>query len=132
MSVNTLASSKRTLQDQLSAVELAALAVAGRKLDREQLEPGEYPVFARVTLSGAIKVGEPVATVGPADYQGVLAFVLSCLDPHERASLAAMVADDFQVTAEQREAAKALCEPTRRASVRSGAITGVVSISLDG
>jgi hypothetical protein len=118
----------------LSAVELAALDVASRPLAkcRGDLVAGDHKVWLKVLISGALTVREPVSAATPADVLGVLAWIIARLPDKARASVAAAVehGETLAVGKEQREAAKALCEPTRGSTVRSGAISGSVAVDI--
>lgn len=118
----------------LSPVEYAALDVASRPLSkvRGDLMAGDHKVWVKVLLSGGITVREPVSAATPADVLGVMAWVLARLPEKARASVVQAIerGETLAATKEQREAAKALCEPTRGATVRSGAISGTVSVEV--
>lgn len=118
----------------LSAPELAALDVVSRPLAkcRGELTPGEYKVWVKLLISGGLTVRESVNACTPADVLGVLAWILARLPEKARSSVAAAIAsgETMQTGPAERDAAKALCEPTRGSTVRSGAITGSLSVDL--
>lgn len=119
----------------LSAVDLAALDVASRPLAkrRSEIAVGTHPVWLRCLIHGSIAYGAPVDAHTPADVLGVLAWILARLPDRSRAAVAAEIAGGaVEVTDEQREAAKAFCAPTRGLTVRSGSITGALSVERIG
>lgn len=118
----------------LSPAEYAALDIVSRPLStvRKDLGPGDYKVWLKVLVSGGVTVREPVQAATPADVLGVLAWILARLPEKARASVLTAVehGETLSVGKVEREAAKALCEPTRGVTVRSGAITGAVSVEV--
>lgn len=113
--------------EEFTAIKLAASsALKGC----EKLPPGQYKVWRKFLVSGGISVGEPVNTNTGPDTTSVLAFVLSKLPPDQVKQLAAVVsAGGASVTPAQRQMAIQICEPTRKHTVRAGAISGVVELT---
>lgn len=112
--------------------EFTAIKIAASKALKgcSKLPPGQYKVWRKFLVSGGISVGEPVDTSTGPDTTSVLAFVLSKLPPNQVKQLAAVVsAGGASATPAQRQLAIQICEPTRKPTVRAGAIGGVVELT---
>ena len=119
------------VDSDLSVLDLAALHVAGRDFSkqRDQLAAGDHKVWGTYLITGGISVGDPVAARTSADYLGVLAWVLARLPERQRAAVAhAAACDGFSVTKAEREAARAVCEPTSGSTTRAGTVRGVLQV----
>jgi hypothetical protein len=118
----------------LAPAELAALDIAARPLSkcRGELATGDHKVWVKVLISGGLTVREPVTAATPADVLGVIAWILARLPDKARVSVAAAVSagETLATGKAERDAAKALCEPTRGSTVRSGAISGTIAVDI--
>jgi len=115
---------------EVSACTLAALEVAGRGFAkvRDDLPPGDYKVWDKLLIHGNIKIGESVQAATPASYLDVLAWVLARLPANQQAAVADAVRKGIEPTKQQKDFAKAVCEPTRGTTIRRGSLTGIIDI----
>ena len=114
----------------LEAADWGAMEVAGRQFDkvRDQLQEGTFKVWKKVLIHGSISIGPTVQAATAGDTIGVLAWVLARLPANQKAAVAAAIQNGFEVTAQQRDFAKTITEPTRSSTIRRGALKGIVEV----